>query len=338
MNKVSIVSPITCHSSRLSSHRSGWARMWARCLNANLAFGDDWSDDENVFLEHGMEFKESSKGVNVFLKDPEAWDKLAKRARMFESFKGKLYSLDIDCPDYGERLKSRVKPHSTEAYRSLDFGKISEVCARATTVKQEGLQKRGFVLGDSHALSAWRSDANICRLDGKTLHGILRDGFDDWIDRYRPSGDQLLFFRTYFGNIDIRHHICRLAKTDAERKSMVIDLVSNYCRQLYNARRKYGIGDIQVVASLPIENEARKLPKTGYFQDRPFWGSWQERHDVHVFFNEYLEELCNNAKFTLVKWPRIFSNLIGELGFPYMEKPRSVHISPQHYLWRATKW
>ena len=308
--------------------------MWAKCLDSKLSFNNDWSKETIVYLEHGMEFNENSKGVNVFLKEPKSWDKLAEKARMLENFKGKLYSLDIECPDYGARLKSRVRDHSTSAYRGLDFDKISEVCASAQTLKQEQLNKTGLVLGDSHALSAWRTDAYLCRNDGQTLNGALTRGFDFWIDRFAGEDkNKLNFLRAYFGNIDIRHHLCRLASSSRDQKEMTIDLTQKYVEELSRCQEKYSLQEVEIVASLPIENESRKLPKTGYFKGQPFWGSWSARNAVHLRFDSLLREACFKRGLKFVDWPKEFTNKDYELDFVYMEKPRSVHISPEHYMW-----
>jgi hypothetical protein len=307
--------------------------MWAKSLDSKLSFSGDWSKETKVYLEHGMEFNENSKGVNVFLKEPRSWDKLAEKARMFEHFEGKLYSLDINCPDYGARLKSRVRDHSTSAYKNLDFGKISEVCANAETLKQEDLHRPGLVLGDSHALSAWRPDAFLFRNDGQTLNGVLNAGFDLFMRRIFFAGKKLDFLRTYFGNIDIRHHVCRLATNTTEQRNLITDLVDRYSAELSRTRQFYGLDKIEVVASLPIENESRKLPKTGYFKGRPFWGTWQERNDAHLLFDDLLRKACMQREFKFIEWPEHFVNEAGELSFDYMEKPRSVHVSPEHYMW-----
>ena len=322
-----IVSPITNHANREHSHRTAWGRMWANCLDGSLAFNSDWSNSTNVYFEHGMEFNENSKGVNVFLKEPKSWDKLAEKAEMFSNFSGNLFSLDIDCPDYGTRLKSRVRPHSTDRYKNLDFRKISDVCSKAKTLKQKDLQFDGLVLGDSHSLSAWRTDAYLSRHDGQTLNGAINKGFDFWINDFSSAG--LKFLRTYFGNIDIRHHICRLAVNETDQKEMTKELVKRYFSELVRIQKEYGIENIEVVAALPIENESRKLPKTGYYKGQPFWGSWQERDTVSRFFNQYCEVLCNSMGFKFVTWPEYFYNERGELSFDFMEKPRSVHLSPK---------
>ena len=328
-----IVSPITNHANKTTSHRTGWARMWAKCLDSKLSFNNDWSKENTVYLEHGMEFNENSKGVNVFLKEPKSWDKLAEKARMIEGFEGELYSLDVDCPDYGARLKSRVRDHSTSAYKDLNFQKISEVCSRAKTIKQEDLSKSGIVLGDSHALSAWRPDAHLSRNDGQTLNGAINRGLDSWTDKFFRENREISFLRTYFGNIDIRHHVCRLATSFSDQRSATLDLVARYIEELINWQQKNEVSKIEIVASLPVENESRKLPKTGYFKGQPFWGSWSERDRVHQIFDEELKKKCNTNGFTFVEWPEHFINDAGELSFDYMEKPRSVHVSPEHYMW-----
>ena len=280
-----------------------------------------------------MEFKEKSKGVNVFLKEPDSWNKLAKKAEMFMRFSGTLYSLDIECPDYGARLRARVRPHSTERYKILDFDKISEVCRSAKTFRQSDIKSSKLVLGDSHSLSAWSPGSKLCRLDGQTLNGALERGFSTWIDEL--NSDSIDTLRTYFGNIDVRHHVCRLGTNFSRQKTVVEDLVARYSRELINTQEKYKIENIEVVSLLPIENPARKLPKTGYYKGKPFWGSWNERNRVANYFNSLCEEMCDRSSFSFVTWPTYFKNKKGELDFEYMEKPRSVHISPRHYLWRA---
>lgn len=328
-----VVSPITNHANRKDSHRTGWGRMWANCLKADMAYNSDWSKEKTVYLEHGMEFKENSKGVNVFLKEEKSWDKLAEKAEMFCSFTGDMFSLDIPCPDYGARLKSRVRPHSSKKYKNLDFEKITQVCKNTKTIKQEGLFRNGLVLGDSHSLSAWRTDAYIERLDGKTLNGALNEGFSIFIDKYAWNSPS--FLRVYFGNIDIRHHIDRISTSYEDKKNTIFDLTKRYEEELLKMQSKYCFSDIEVVAALPIENESRKLPKTGYYKDKPFWGSWSQRDDSRKMFNDKCYSFCEKNNFSLVNWPENFVNENSELDFEFMERPRSVHISPRYYMWDA---
>jgi len=349
-----IISPINNHANRLYSHRTGWGRMWANCLKTNLGFNADWSQEAKVYLEHGMEWKEGAKSINYFLssekqlkalaienkkratdgKPPKesSWDKLARKARMFQNFKGDLYSLDIECPMYGTLLKRRIKPWVPQVFKDLDFDKIDEVCSRATTVKQQDLNRTYLVLGDSHSLSAWDIDAKLCRLDGQTLNGAITRGFSTWIDPY--GAKELRVLRTYFGNIDIRHHVCRLNTSKNAQINATRDLVKRYFTELHAIKEKYGLEKIQVVAAIPIEDESRKLPKTGYYKGKAFWGSWKERDYVSRAFNTLLEGMCNRLDgYEYIPWPDEFTNNQNQLEFKYMERPQSVHISPEHYMW-----
>ena len=76
------------------------------------------------------------------------------------------------------------------------------------------------------------------------------------------------------------------------------------------------------------------MTKTGYFKGKPFWGSWLDRHYAGLEFNDALRSACDGSGFSFVEWPGEFLNEYDELDFCFMEKPRSVHISPEHYMWK----
>jgi hypothetical protein len=354
-----IVSPINNHANRIYSHRTGWGRMWANCLNTGVGFNADWSKENTVYLEHGMEWKEGAKSINYFLasekqlielaeenkeriaegKQPKqsAWEKLATKASMFETFEGRLVSLDIDCPMYGTLLKTRIKPWVPDAYKNLDLDKIDDVCKNSTTIRQVDLRSEYVVLGDSHSLSAWQSGAALCRNDGQTLNGAIKKGFETWLAPFdmaaRVEGKGIQKLRTYFGNIDIRHHICRLYQ-GPDIVTETRSLVKNYFLELERIKHLYDIKEIQVVAALPIEDISRKLPKTGYYKKQPYWGTWQDRNIAAQTFNAVCKGLCKRLKdYSFIEWPDKFKNEKSELDFKYMERPQSVHISPEYYLW-----
>ena len=350
-----IISPINNHANRTYSHRSAWGRMWGKCLNAPMGFNADWSKESKVYLEHGMEWKEGAKSINYFLASEKqlvalaaenklrilegkpikesAWEKLAKKAKMFEDFEGELYSLDIDCPMYGTLLKTRVKPWVPDVYKNLDFDRINAVCRGAKTIKQEDLKRDFLVLGDSHSVSAWHEEASLCRNDGQTLNGAINVGFDQWIQGFADQ-KEIRKLRTYFGNIDIRHHVCRLEETEENQLAVIKDLVLRYFKELDRVKELYGLEEIEVVATLPIESITRKLPKTGYYKGKPYWGSWSSRTMVSQEFNRICRGLCDRLSgYTFVTWPSKFTSSRGELDFSYMERPQSVHISPEHYMW-----
>jgi len=192
--------------------------------------------------------------------------------------------------------------------------------------------KRDFlVFGDSHSLSAWNEEAALCRNDGQTLNGAINTGFDQWIERF----DGIKTLRTYFGNIDIRHHVCRLYSGEETQLVAIKELVKRYFHELERVKLKYGLEQIEIVAALPIENTSRKLPKTGYYKGQPYWGTWDERMMISLEFNRICRSICDRLTgYTFVEWPNEFVNSRGELDFAFMERPQSVHISPEHYMWR----
>ena len=77
---------------------------------------------------------------------------------------------------------------------------------------------------------------------------------------------------------------------------------------------------------LPIENESRKIPQSGYYKGQPFYGSWSERNDFRNQFNDYIEK-----EYGIIRWTQHLYNELGELDFKYMEKPQSIHLSREFY-------
>lgn len=325
-----IVSPITPHSKRIYSHRAGWGRLWSSRLGVPMAFDEDYSKQPKVYLDHGMEFNPDSKGLNYFLKSKESYDKLAQRLELLQSFSGELYSLDIDCPLYGTRARARLCDDASDRFKGLDFDRIDDVCKSARRLQQSQISYDRLVLGDSHSISAWVPYSAISRNDGKTLHGALKVGFGHWLDQF-PSTNTL---RTYFGNIDIRFHLARQVNPE----HAAISLALRYIDELCKVRNDYKLEHIEVVEALPIEDESRVLPKTGWYKGQPFYGDWELRTHLRTIFNAMLMRQCRENGFHLIQWPDHFTDDKGELKFDVMEKPRSVHISPEFYLWKNTTY
>jgi len=77
---------------------------------------------------------------------------------------------------------------------------------------------------------------------------------------------------------------------------------------------------------LPIENESRKIPKSGFYNGKPFSGTWEERNNARKLFNEIIHDSGLG-----IKWTNYLLNQKGELDFAYMEKPQSIHLSREYY-------
>ena len=245
-------------SSKLTSHKSGWAFHLANQLKhagySNVSVITDnsaWkADDFDVILiEHGMEFKGN---FNIF---GGANDDLYHQIiRMFAPGI-RMYSLHHDMPCVGTLIEKRLKTGS-DLFKTLE-SRVDEAKQICTTIPRvDRIQNTDkLCFGDSHSFSQYTPGYMTDRHDGLTLFGTLRRG----IRSYVPENIKSL--RIYLGNIDIRHHLMR---QDNPAKSLK-EMMSNYEQQLIDLE----IDDIEVVQALPIENESRLLPKTGYYKGTP---------------------------------------------------------------------
>jgi len=179
------------------------------------------------------------------------------------------------------------------------------------------------IVGDSHVLSMWREGYEIHRYDGKTLYGMLEQGLSEFV----PLNTKELIL--YFGNIDIRHHLMRTKLPLMEVRSLIEEYI-NQITTLTAYRRD--ITSITIVAPLPIEDESRKLPKTGYYKGTPFYGSWEERNRLRDIMLNLLYQHALDHDLKIISWPDHYKEN-DQLSFDVMEKPKSVHISPTHYFW-----
>jgi hypothetical protein len=106
---------------------------------------------------------------------------------------------------------------------------------------------------------------------------------------------------------------------------------------MYREWKRFGdsLGiQVEYASPWPAEFEGRRLPKTGWYKGQPFWGSQSMRatliHDIQIFMA--------GEKMTIVKYPTGWLNLDPETyARERMERPQSVHLSPQFYR-RHTDW
>jgi hypothetical protein len=79
---------------------------------------------------------------------------------------------------------------------------------------------------------------------------------------------------------------------------------------------------------LPIEHESRKLPGTGLYLKKPFFGTRQER----IILRDAANRIMNNSGLNTLKWPDEWIDEDGMKMFEYMEPKQSVHLRPRHYM------
>lgn len=313
-------------SSKPTSHKSGWAFHLANQLrhagykNVTVVTDNsawDVTKYDIILIEHGMEFKGN---FNIF---GGANDELYHQITRMFAPGIRMYSLHHDMPCVGTLIEKRLKTGS-DLFKMLG-GQIEDakaICARIPRVDR--IQKTDkLCFGDSHSFSQYTPGYMTERHDGLTLFGTLKRG----IRTYVPEDIKAL--RIYLGNIDIRHHLMRQDNPSGALKKLMAD----YEQQLLGL----GIGEIEVIQALPIENESRPLPKTGYYKGTPFAGSWAERTQLVKEFNSMVESMCDRNGWSTWQHPSVFKNATGELTFDVMEKPKSVHIAREYYRWDLVK-
>jgi hypothetical protein len=314
--KIAIDDVVTTYSSKLESHKSAWSYLLMSQLKSLGINARVLTKNENVheydawLVALPMEFQGS---YNLF---GGANDETAARMQRLIDFKGEVYCLNRQMPDIGAFAKSRMNS-CTDLWKSLDVDLLTLKSQQTQTIDLT-LNSDTFVLGDSHSISAYVPGANISRNDGKTLFGILKEGMSNYI----PKGTKHLI--TYFGNIDVRHHLCR----QPDPVKATEDLVKNYVEHL----KSLEIPKISAVKLLPIEHEERRIPKTGFYKGTPFYGSLEKRLEICQIFNKKLSIYLSEAGYGFIKWPNEWYQLSPkDYADMHMESPGSVHLSRKYY-------
>lgn len=328
--KIAIDLVVTKPASSPRSHKTAWLHLWANQLKHHLkeevevlTIAQDWDNFDKVFLNHGMELKGES--INLF---GGAGDEPAEKLRRLIGINpNKFISIDVPMVDYGEFGKRRMLGSGcSELWKSTNWDSISDVCKKIPMMTQADLKTEHLLLGDSHSFSMYKPGMMVSRNDGKTLHGAMKIGLKNMI---LPFGPQVKHLTLYFGNIDIRHHLCRL-ETSYEKN--VMELLNLYREELKKIKDDYD--SIELISVLPIENISRRIPKsTGYYKGQPFWGSWKDRTSASELFNDILYDIASDLNLKIYSHPKEILNDDGELSFYSMESPKNVHLGRPFFRW-----
>lgn len=328
-------------SPKLSSHWAAWPYL--RRMQWMKSYGDfsievnheplpDYGRAETLWLYHGMEWKPDCKVLGLTGGLSHA---VVQKFERFLEFEGRVESMDVPMPDFGALIRARS---DWPQFTTSDFlDKLSKRCLeiRESYDVLRDPMKPCLVLGDSHALSMAGPTSMCSRNDFKTLHGALEIGIPYMVKDFLKQSEDFVSpttLVTYFGNIDVRHHICRLSGLWTDQKKMIDEMVESYVCQLNVTRDELSrLKKVTMVAPLPIEDESRVLPQTGYFKGKPFWGKWNERTSVVNYMTEKMQQFAEPCDIQVYKHPETYYNSEGQLRFEVMEKPRSVHLSREFY-------
>lgn len=329
--KTLITSPFTPVSSNIHSHRAAQAAIYAEQISVENGgvvhldrtgdIHDDINSFDSIYVYHGNDWFGS---LNLFggMKNYGNIDNLIRFSKIEKT--KKVYSLWIDHPKYSEMLSPRLKDDIHPDWHKVDWENLKYIEDNAITVRQIEVVNR-VVAGDSHAICMYRPGWFVNSVPFKTLHGALKEGLSSFIE---PEHEIAEF---YFGNIDVRHHLCRQPNPEQATR----DLANRYYEQL----SRLDLAKVSAYELLPIEHESRVLPKTGYYKGAPFYGSWDQRNTARLVFKDEMRKLCAQGSVNLIEWVDPLLNDRGELDFECMEKPKSVHLSRNSYPhWQGRKW
>ena len=154
------------------------------------------------------------------------------------------------------------------------------------------------------------------------MHGLLERGIDTYLSDFSFIPHLVI----NAGNVDIRHHILRQIDPVNFTRKLVTDLAI----QLQDLQNIGVIGTYEVTAPYPIEYEGRKIPQTGFYKGTPFFGSREERDKIRSLMTNEMKYQIENVH----EWPENWYLISPEdYAKTYMEKPGSVHLSPEFYEW-----
>jgi len=329
--KTLITSPFTPVSSNIHSHRAAQAAIYAEQIsveNGGLVHLDrtgdihhDINSFDSIYVYHGNDWFGS---LNLFggMKNYGNIDNLIRFSKIDKT--KKVYSLWIDHPKYSEMLEPRLNGEIHPDWHKVDWENLKYIENNAITIREIEIVNRA-VAGDSHAICMYRPGWFVNSVPFKTLHGALKEGLQTFIEPHHEIAE------FYFGNIDVRHHLCRQPDPEAATR----DLANRYYTQL----SQLDLAKVYAYELLPIEHESRVLPKTGYYKGTPFYGSWEDRNRCRLIFKDEMRKLCARGSVNFIEWVDPLLNDRGELDFECMEKPKSVHLSRNSYPhWQGRKW
>ena len=290
--------------------------------DVTIAFGNqNLVKDSTWLVSTPMEFK--GEVFNLF--GGYTQETKTRIARILDMDLSNIKALDLPIGDIEKILRPRAAKTSFD-FTESEWSKIKDLMT-CEVIKHEDLvlDIQRVVIGDSHAISRYKMNTVVYRHDGLTLHGLLERS----IKSYLPS-----YFVPHLvinaGNVDIRHHLCRQPNPSEAARQLVIKMK----KQLEDLQKNGLIGTYEVTAPYPIEYEGRKIPKTGFYKGSPFYGEWGARDLVRsIMTNEMKYEIEN-----VYEWPQNWYLMNPELyAKTYMEKPGSVHLSPEFYEWNLVE-
>lgn len=331
-----LFNPITGIPANPKSHSRGFENRWARLLGASIlkpnftldelkdiapseivmSLGANYAGDFG-FYYGGLHEKVAKRFVNIL--------------DYMDSNPHTKFCVNFEHPENirYDRLTSRVGLQSTSPLFTQDVcDRFVALLKNATYIPMSSFDTKKIAIGDSHTIAYADDDCCIYHHNGKTLYSVLRSTVSAFIKPYVTQNTEEIDLT--LGSIDIRHHILRpesAIKTPEEFAKLYID-------QVKIAESDFGV-KINVCAPVPVETADRVVPKTVWFKGQPFYGSEEDRREFTMMFIAELKK----SHHTVIQPPENFYTMCPKkFAEEYMERPRSIHFSPEHYrpTWSQT--
>lgn len=318
-----VINPFTAIPANPKSHVRGWSEYWAESIVGATVLGKDLScidSDDIVFIDHGVNFAGS---LNLFGGVDED---LVDRLLLLTKIKPKVVSLDITMPDYVAQLHKRIGQNTcSKRLNTRLLNRLSDWLSDYEILTWDGLKKKDVCIGDSHATAFAKRHAAVCRTNGQTLYGFLKANAEK-IQIKKPR--QVKRVTLCFGSIDIRHHIFR-QRQPYKALEMLVDQYVDFSRRLAH---EWGVA-IEFAAPVPVEFEGRRIPKSGFYEGTPFFGSLAQRKRATERFIGLLED--KHHQIVVSPPPRWYGMDPEQYAKEIMELGSSVHIAPTNYRSRG---
>lgn len=316
-----IYNPFTPIPQSDKSHVRGWSMIWAQRLDAHIACKDDKLDNyDEIYIDSGVNFEGQ---LNLF---GGISDELIERCEHLISCVkngARLCTLDWYVKDLNlkNQLEKRLTANSSSIYFDQDFiDRLCDIFDNAKVLTMHDLKLPFSIIGDSHSIAYSVPTQKVVKQNGLTLHKVLTEGVTDFVKARISYNTKIV--ELCLGSIDIRHHAIRLGLDPKE-------FADEYARQVIKAQEYLKI-IINVCAPVPVEFEGRRIPKTGYYKNKPFSGSRERRLDFTMEFISRLKDY--EFDFNLISPPKTWYYMDGEqYAKEIMELSSSVHIAPKNY-------
>lgn len=306
MTKYALVSMMGNVGCTTNSQGGGYGLIATRMLKEELLDGtyegqidvnvppQDWDQYNTLLVCESVNFVEGVFNVPGG-PQPEHYEKIKAVAK----FDGRIFHINkkFDFEGFNKRLKMP----------DLIFNEGRLV----HTFLEHGWASKKAVIGDSHALSVWRPGYTLDFTPGRTLHGFLKRNTPEQINE--RFNEVVL----YFGCIDARFHLMR----QENPKQATIDLFTNYVEFAKQLK------DCTLATIIPVEHESRKIPGTGLYKKKPFFGTRAERQELVEIANNIIK----NSGLKCILWPDEWNDSTGEKMLDILESRQSVHLKPKYY-------